>query len=157
MLQLLFPCAAGRGRAALELVPHREHPLDDLEILRAAPVVEGEAAAVEDLAHGEREDLEALDEGLVVRVVDVDDHDSDGRGGGGEERRGGVELARQPAERVFSAPSGDLLVLEGERTEKRAAPPLKRAREEVREIGHTRALEGWEGLEAVASTGCTIA
>ena len=73
VLQLLFPCAAGRGRAALELVPHREHPLDDLEILRAAPVVEGEAAAVEDLAHGEREDLEALDEGLVVRVVDVDD------------------------------------------------------------------------------------
>ena len=78
MLQLLFPCAAGRGRAALELVPHREHPLDDLEILRAAPVVEGEAAAVEDLAHGEREDLEALDEGLVVRVVDVDDDDPDG-------------------------------------------------------------------------------
>ena len=78
VLQLLFPCAAGRGRAALELVPHREHPLDDLEILRAAPVVEGEAAAVEDLAHGEREDLEALDEGLVVRVVDVDDHDPDG-------------------------------------------------------------------------------
>ena len=73
VLQLLLPCAAGRGRAALELVPHREHPLDDLEILRAAPVVEGEAAAVEDLAHGEREDLEALDEGLVVRVVDVDD------------------------------------------------------------------------------------
>ena len=73
LLQLLLPCAAGRGRAALVLVPHREHPLDDLEILRAAPVVEGEAAAVEDLAHGEREDLEALDEGLVVRVVDVDD------------------------------------------------------------------------------------
>ena len=81
VLQLLFPCAAGRGRAALELVPHREHPLDDLEILRAAPVVEGEAAAVEDLAHGEREDLEALDEGLVVRVVDVDDDDPDGRRG----------------------------------------------------------------------------
>ena len=38
VLQLLFPCAASRGRAALELVPHREHPLDDLEILRAAPV-----------------------------------------------------------------------------------------------------------------------
>ncbi|HJK94112.1 MAG TPA: asparagine synthase-related protein [Polyangiaceae bacterium LLY-WYZ-15_(1-7)] len=38
-------------------------------------------------------------------------------------------LARQPAERVFSAPSGDLLVLEGERTEKRAAPPLAFARE----------------------------
>ena len=33
---------------------------------------------MEDLAHGEREDLEALDEGLVVRVVDVDDHDPDG-------------------------------------------------------------------------------
>ena len=95
VLQLLFPCAAGRGRAALELVPHREHPLDDLEILRAAPVVEGEAAAVEDLAHGEREDLEALDEGLVVRVVDVDDDDPDGlfTVAAGWRMHGGVRLA----------------------------------------------------------------